>query len=161
MFHISGGYPQHPMINNVLFYKNDPYRNCPPPYVLIGMQCLFFSQPYLPWGMGETWEESYANYYDAAATCRLKSQKAKQDKTRVSISPRHDIQGEGDLASEVANYEEALKYCNDMSLSRGCSPSLLYKDGKCQQWSPLDGDVVEIPCDWKTKMRFICEFKRH
>ena len=159
MFYISGGYPQHPMINNVLFYTNDPYRNCPPPYVLIGMQCLFFSQPYAPWNMGETWEESYANYFDAADTCRLNTQRKKD--TRVNISPRYNIQGEGDLASEVANYEEALKYCNNMSLSRGCSPSLLYKDGKCQQWSPLDGHVVEIPCDWKTKMRFICEFKRH
>jgi len=72
---------QHPTINNVLYYKNDPYRNCPPPYILIGMQCLFFSQPYLPWGMGETWEESYANYYDAATICRLKTKRPKNKKS--------------------------------------------------------------------------------
>ena len=152
------------MINNVLYYENDPYRNCPPPYILIGMQCLFFSQPYSPWSLSETWEESYANYYDAAAMCRIKSNKniaPNAGGSRGSSFPGMDIRGEGDLAADVVNYEEALQYCNDFNRSRGCSPSLLYKNGKCQQWSPVDGNVQEIPCDWKTKMRFICEFKRH
>jgi hypothetical protein len=159
-------------INNVLYYKNDPYRNCPEPFVLIGMQCLFFSQPYEPWGMQSTWEESYANYYDAVTICRSKTKKYLNNNTKnkstsmsssySSATTRHNsIEGFGDLASEIINYEEALKYCNDRVRNPGgCSPSLLHKKGKCRQWSPIDGKIVEITCDWRNKMRFVCEFKR-
>ena len=146
-------------INNVLFYKNDPYRNCPPPFVLIGMQCLFFSQPYKPWGLLNTWDESYANYYDAVTICRSKT--TQTDSIKWGTSQIRNIRGQGDLASDVVNYEEALKYCIDrVKNPGGCSPSLLYKKGKCRQWSPIDGSVVDIPCDWSTKMRFVCEFVR-
>ena len=124
------------------------------------MQCLFFSQPYLPWGMLDTWDESYANYYDAATLCRSKT-----TNTRATLEMQepqiNTIHGDGDLASEVVNYEEALKYCNDkVGNPGGCTPSLLNKNGKCRQWSPIDGSTVEITCDWRTKMRFICEFIR-
>ena len=157
-------------INNVLYYKNDPYRNCPQPYVLIGMQCLFFSQPYDPWGMSTTWEESYANYYDAVTICRSKTKQDLEDQKNLNkgfasfesnYNNRNNVEGEGDLASEVVNYEEALKYCNDRIRNPGgCSPSLLHKKGKCRQWSPIDGKTQDIPCDWRTKMRFVCEYKR-
>ena len=114
--------------------------------------------------MLSTWEESYANYYDAATICRSKTvqeKKGSPDASTKSNSSRNNIQGVGDLASDIINYEEALKYCNDLVRSHGgCSPSLLYKDGKCRQWSPIDGSVVDIPCDWRTKMRFVCEFIR-
>jgi hypothetical protein len=32
---------------------------CPLPYRSIGDQCLFFSQPYPPWGISENWTEAY------------------------------------------------------------------------------------------------------
>ena len=62
---------------------------CPRPYELIGTQCLFFSQPYLPWGLSESWAEAYLNYYDAVVLCRQqaanKGLKGKVDeKTRLN-----------------------------------------------------------------------------
>merc|ERR1712066_481242 len=123
------------------------------------MQCLFFSQPYKPWGMLNTWEESYANYYDAVTICRSKTKKYLSTNTKPGSSSvsssyatfsTNSLQGVGDLASEIVNYEEALKYCNDRVRNPGgCSPSLLHKKGRCRQWSPIDGNIVEIPCDWR------------
>ena len=116
---------------------------CPRPYELIGVQCLFFSQPYLPWGLTESWAESYLNFYDAVAMCRLQA-------ANKGLK--------GDVASEVRNFESAKRFCKR---SRGgCAPSLLYRDNLCYQWSPMDGSEVEIPCKrWEVTMRFICEVK--
>lgn len=116
---------------------------CPRPYELIGTQCLFFSQPYLPWGLSETWSESYLNFYDAVAMCRTQaSNKGLQ----------------GDLATSVRNVAAAQAYCRR---SRGgCAPSLIRRDEKCFQWSPVDGSEMEIPCKrWQVTMRYICEIK--
>ena len=118
-------------------------NTCPRPYELIGTQCLFFSQPYLPWGLSESWEESYLNFYDAVAKCRLQAS---------------DRGLKGDLAASVRNWEAAKKFC-DRSRG-GCAPSLLRKESKCFQWSPIDGSEIEIPCRrWDVTMRYICEIK--
>ena len=116
---------------------------CPRPYELVGTQCLFFSQPYLPWGLSESWAESYLNFYDAVALCRLQaSHKGRK----------------GDLATEVRNFEAAQKLCQR---SRGgCAPSLIRRGQTCFQWSPLDGSEMEIPCRrWEVTMRYVCEIK--
>ena len=63
-------------------------RTCIQPYQRIGAQCLFFSQPHAAWGIDETWEQAYANFYDAVATCR-----------------KHG----GDLAGSVEDYGAALR----------------------------------------------------
>lgn len=63
-------------------------RTCIRPYRRIGAQCLFFSQPHAAWGIDETWEQAYANFYDAVATCRKHS---------------------GDLAESIDDYGAALR----------------------------------------------------
>ena len=63
-------------------------RTCIRPYERIGAQCLFFSQPHAAWGIDETWEQAYANFYDAVATCRQHS---------------------GDLAGRIQDYGAALR----------------------------------------------------
>ena len=116
---------------------------CPRPYELIGTQCLFFSQPYLPWGLSESWEEAYLNFYDAVAKCRLQAS---------------DRGLQGDLATSVRNWESAKLFCQ--RTRGGCAPSLLRRDNKCYQWSPIDGKEMEIPCKrWDVTMRYICEIK--
>ena len=30
---------------------------CIPPYSLVGQQCLFFSRPYEPWGITQSWDQ--------------------------------------------------------------------------------------------------------
>ena len=64
-------------------------RTCIQPYRRIGAQCLFFSQPHAAWGIDETWEQAYANFYDAVATCR---------------------QHGGDLAGSIEDYGAALRW---------------------------------------------------
>lgn len=137
-------------ISNVLYEKEDPYRRCPRPYVLVGMQCLFFSQPCDEWQMSNTWDESYANYYDAVATCRIKSNE----------TSTKEIPGMGDLAEKILDYKMALQYCTKFAKG-GCAPSLLHRQGRCYQWSPVDGSETEVPCrQWQHRMRFVCEYKR-
>jgi hypothetical protein len=116
---------------------------CPRPYELIGTQCLFFSQPYLPWGLTETWAEAYLNYYDAVAVCRIQA-------SNKGLT--------GDLASSVRNFEAAKRFCRR---SRGaCAPSLIRRDDQCYQWSPIDGSEIKITCKrWDVTMRYICEIK--
>ena len=63
-------------------------RTCIRPYERIGAQCLFFSQPHAAWGIDETWEQAYANFYDAVATCRQHS---------------------GELAGRILDYGAALR----------------------------------------------------
>ena len=97
----------------------------------------------MPWGLSESWEESYLNFYDAVAKCRLQAS---------------DRGLKGDLAASVRNWEAAKKFC-DRSRG-GCAPSLLRKESKCFQWSPIDGSEIEIPCRrWDVTMRYICEIK--
>ena len=118
-------------------------NTCPRPYELVGTQCLFFSQPYLPWGLSESWAESYLNFYDAVALCR----------SQASNKGR-----KGDLATQVRNFQAAQKLCQR---SRGgCAPSLIRRGQTCFQWSPLDGSEMEIPCRrWEVTMRYVCEIK--
>ena len=117
-------------------------NTCPRPYELVGTQCLF-SQPYLPWGLSESWAESYLNFYDAVALCR----------SQASNKGR-----KGDLATQVRDFQAAQKLCQR---SRGgCAPSLIRRGQTCFQWSPLDGSEMEIPCRrWEVTMRYVCEIK--
>ncbi len=114
---------------------------CPRPYELIGTQCLFFSQPYLPWGLSESWAESYLNFYDAVALCR-------QQASHKGLK--------GDLATEVKSWPAAQRFCER---ARGtCAPSLIRRNDQCYQWSPIDGTEMAIECKrWEVTMRFICE----
>ncbi|XP_059087076.1 uncharacterized protein LOC131883590 isoform X2 [Tigriopus californicus] len=118
-------------------YEESYGKSCFRPYKKIGSQCLFFSRPMAAWGISETWEEAYLNYYDATAMCR-----------------NHG----GDLAERVEDFHAAKRHCRRL---RGrCAPSFLHRDNKCFQWSPLDGSEVEIPCrKWEIQMRYICEMK--
>ena len=110
-------------------------RSCIRPYRKIGPQCLFFSRPEPLWDIDVTWHGAYLNFYDAVAVCR-----------------KHG----GDLAGKILDYGAALRYCQ--SSRGGCAPSLLWRDNKCFQWSPIDGTEAEIPCKrWEVTMRYICE----
>merc|ERR1719361_2816557 len=105
-------------------------NTCPRPYELIGTQCLFFSQPYLPWGLSESWAEAYLNYYDAVVLCR-------QQAANKGLK--------GDLATKVGNWPAAKRFCER---SRGgCAPSLVRHDKTCFQWSPIDGTEIKISCE--------------
>ena len=43
-------------------------------------------------------------------------------------------------------------------MAGGCAPSLVAREGRCYQWSPLDGAELELPCTQPNlKARFICE----
>ena len=79
---------------------------------------FFFSQPNSEWEMSDNWGDSYANYYDAVATCRIKS------KPKTNEDSKDTIPGRGDLAERVLDFKSALKYCSKFA-NGGCAPSLL------------------------------------
>ena len=68
--------------------------------------------------MSDNWGDSYANYYDAVATCRIKS------KPKTNEDSKDTIPGRGDLAERVLDFKSALKYCSKFA-NGGCAPSLL------------------------------------
>jgi len=116
--------------------KSKP-KTCSPPYKRIGSQCLYFSAPYEPWGVDNHWDQAYKSFYGAAVFC---------------------LSNGGFLAERILDVDVALQFCN---YSRGsCTPSLLARNGRCYQWSPLDGSESELPCNTENlKTRFICEEK--
>jgi len=110
-------------------------KYCQPPYEKIGHQCLYFSRPYEPWGVSGTWEQAYKSFYDAAVFC---------------------LENGGFLAQKIKDVDKALNFCK--YLRGSCSPSLIARNGKCYQWSPVDGQELELPCNTENlKARFVCE----
>merc|ERR1711988_2003410 len=108
---------------------------CIPPYEKIGSQCLYFSRPFQPWGITHSWDKAYKSFYDAAVFC---------------------LENGGHLAEKIKDVDRALKFCK--YLRGSCTPSLLSREGRCYQWSPVSGEELEMPCDTENlKSRFICE----
>ena len=93
-------------------------RRCDPPYEKIGGQCLYFSRPYEAWGITGSWSKAYKSFYDAAVFC---------------------LENGGYLAEQVEDVDTALQFC--ARLKGSCTPSLIARNGKCYQWSPIDGSV--------------------
>merc|ERR1712179_354543 len=83
-------------VNTLPQYKHPGYalvkspKVCIPPYELIGQQCLFFSRPYEPWGITQSWDQAYKNFYDASIFCLSRG---------------------GFLAEHIQSVEKAQRFC--------------------------------------------------
>lgn len=133
-------------------------KACISPYEKIGKQCLYFSRPYEPWGITKSWDQvgknegrdvemyilenlfkiyvkAYKSFYGAAIFC---------------------LENGGFLAEQILDVEKALKFCKHLkgkiyfpykvlsSILGSCTPSLIARKGRCYQWSPLDGLVINL-----------------
>ena len=98
---------------------------CIPRYSLVDQQCLFFSRPYEPWGITQSWDQvgtlastqilrslpfvqAYKNFYDASIFCMERG---------------------GFLAEQIQSVEKAQSFCK--YLKGSCTPSLIARRGSC------------------------------
>jgi len=79
-----------PQYQDVRYALVKSSKICIPPYEKIGQQCLFFSRPYQPWGITQTWDQAYKNFYDASIFCMERG---------------------GFLAEHIQDVKKALKFC--------------------------------------------------
>ena len=66
------------------------------------------------------------------------------------------LENGGFLAEQILDVEKALKFCKHLkgkiyfpnilvsSVLGSCTPSLIARKGRCYQWSPLDGLVINL-----------------
>ena len=91
---------------------------------------------------------------DAERTRQEQEAQFMQENQRMNEEFRHT---QADLAEKIRNVDKALKFCKYLrgkfsqeargregvktKFSGSCTPSLISREGRCFQWSPLDGEA--------------------
>ena len=153
----------------------------------IGQQCLYFSRPFQPWGITESWEEVSNVSHQIILPCYLWIFRPTRASTMLqcSVQGGFNLQTSGSrkktfdtfqmflpiifphsnesstlqkmediwqrrlkMLTKLLNFVNifVVSFGQEFSLLRSClagscTPSLVSREGRCFQWSPLDGQA--------------------